>query len=114
MRKSEKEMMTRVLEENEIKGVWDANQRAEFSLDDVPQNLRLLVPYAHIWGLVDDSQRRAVLENTPELLRCNLKWVIDHFDEQLDEWLAGPKAANGNPSDAYIAFSAMRMAADSI
>jgi hypothetical protein len=48
------------------------------------------------------------------MLRMNLKWVVVKFDDQLDSWLAGPMAQSASPTDAYIAFSAMRMAADFI
>ncbi len=48
------------------------------------------------------------------MLKENLKWVIQHFDDDMDDWLAGREAFETNPSDAYIAFSSLRMAADFI
>jgi hypothetical protein len=38
--------------------------------------------------------------------------VIDHFDDALDDWLAGPEAALPIQSAEYLAFSNMRIAAD--
>jgi hypothetical protein len=38
--------------------------------------------------------------------------VVSDIDDQLDDWLAGDEAKSDSPSAEYIAFSAMRMAAD--
>lgn len=43
-----------------------------------------------------------------------LKRAVQDADAALDAWLAGPEAAGPDFSDEYIAFSAMRMAADSV
>ena len=104
-----------VLTQSEIEDAWGGVQalsRTSFDLKDVPEDLRQLAPYAMFWGAADDSAREGVLKKTPEALRKNLKRVVTAFDDQLDAWLAGPEASNPEPSDAYIAFSAMRMSAD--
>lgn len=38
--------------------------------------------------------------------------AINRYEDELDDWLAGPEADSPAPSAEYIAFSAMRMAAD--
>jgi hypothetical protein len=44
----------------------------------------------------------------------NLKEVINEYDDLIDQWLASDEAYSESPSKEYIAFSAMRMAADYI
>jgi hypothetical protein len=108
--------MKQILTQAEIEEVWgpsaQASPRASFNLEDVPEGLRQLAPYAVFWGAADDWAREDVLKKTPDSLRKNLKAVIAAFDDALDAWLAGAEASNSHPSDAYVAFSAMRMSAD--
>jgi hypothetical protein len=80
----------------------------------VPQALRYLVPYAQIWGVADDTLREVVLQRASREARSHLKRLIVAADDLLDEWLAGPDADAAEPSQEYVAFSAMRMAADLI
>ncbi|HXK58854.1 MAG TPA: hypothetical protein PLP42_03075 [Acidobacteriota bacterium] len=47
----------------------------------------------------------------PESIR-ELKRLIESHEDLIDAWLAGPEANDPNPSPEYLAFSAMRMAAD--
>lgn len=105
-----------ILTEREIETAWGvsmpADMRTSFELDDVPTELREMVPYAVFWGASDDSIRESLLRLTPDSLKKNLKRAVAKFDDQLDDWLAGPQASNSNPTKAYIAFSAMRMSAD--
>ena len=84
----------------------------EFRVDDVPENLRSLVPYAQFWGVQDDWQREQLASKAPRKVQESLQKLIAENDDALDDWLAGEEAASANPSDAYIAFSAMRMCAD--
>ena len=84
----------------------------DFDSNDVPKNLRDLIPYASFWGLADDLEREQLAEKAPEHLKKSLQKLIADNDDALDDWLAGEEASSPNPSDAYVAFSAMRMAAD--
>jgi len=77
---------------------------------EVPENLRALMPYARFWGIADDWARERLVAQAPEEIRANLKAVLLQNDDALDEWLAGPESQQRNPSDSYVAFSAMRMA----
>lgn len=110
--------LRRVLTQDEIETAWGASvmkcPRTYFEWEEVPEEVRQLIPYAVFWGASDDWAREDILRNTPEVLKQNLKWVVKKFDDQLDAWLAGPEASNPSPSNAYIAFSAMRMGADFI
>lgn len=80
----------------------------------VPLPLRHLIPYAQIWGVADDTLRSLVLRQASQDARADLKRVVASADDLLDEWLAGPDADGQSPSDEYVAFSAMRMAADAV
>lgn len=80
----------------------------------VPEQLRYLIPYAQIWGVADDTLRSVMLTRASYESRADLKRVVYAADDLLDDWLAGPEADEASPSNEYIAFSAMRMAADSV
>ncbi len=78
----------------------------------VPEDLWPLLPYAQFWGVPDDWQRESLVNDSPVQVIENLKAAVAAFEDGLDRWLAGPEAREANPSREYIAFSAMRMAAD--
>jgi hypothetical protein len=79
--------------------------------DDVPEKLWPLFTYAEFWGISDDYERGELVDNAPPEIVENLKGVVAAFDDDLDKWLAGPEAEDPFPSDAYVAFTCMRMAA---
>ena len=91
---------------------YNANTKVPFARKDVPESLWPLIPYAQFWGVSDDWQREQLIQKAPIAVIKNLKVVTASFDDQLDEWLAGNESLSHSPSDAYIAFSAMRMGAD--
>lgn len=76
----------------------------------IPEQFWALIPYAEFWGIADDWTREDLLRKAPPLALRNLKEVVAKVDDDLDEWLAGPEA-DDSPSDEYIAFSVMRLAA---
>jgi hypothetical protein len=78
----------------------------------IPEKLRELIPYATFWGMADDKKRDNIVKQAPDSVKNNLKAVMQAYDDLLDEWLAGPEALSDSPTREYIAFSAMRMAAD--
>jgi hypothetical protein len=81
---------------------------------NVPEKLRHLVPYAELWGVGDDLIRDDMVRTAPREALEDLKRVVLAHDDLLDEWLAGPEADSSNSSDEYLAFTAMRMAADAV
>lgn len=92
-------------------GFYKANRLLSLDRSKVPARFWPLLPYAELWGMADESMRCRLLKEAPEIARRDLKAIIAAFDIELDDWLAGPEADDLNPSDEYIAFSAMRMAA---
>lgn len=88
--------------------------KALFDLGDVQAGLHQLAPYAAHWGASDDEVRETIVRSTPLSLKRNLKWMVTILDYALTEWLAGPESLSRDPTDAYVAYSAMRMAADGI
>jgi len=90
---------------------YTVGQRVTFKTEDVPVALHALIPYAQFWGISDDWNREDLVEKAPREVVENLKHAIKKFYDILDEWLGGAEASNPNPSDAYVPFSAMRMAA---
>ncbi|MBO0699086.1 MAG: hypothetical protein J2P46_11885 [Zavarzinella sp.] len=80
--------------------------------DKVPLGLRHLIPLAQRYGITDDLDReRLVRASSPEQI-ADLKAAIARHDDEMDEWLAGPEADEPPFTMEYLAFSAMRMAAD--
>ena len=90
---------------------YDAGQRLALRPSKVPAAVRPLLPYAEFWGLADDYAREALVGKAPKAVLKNLKGALALHAAQLDAWLAGPEA-DGKPSKEYVAFSALRMAAD--
>lgn len=93
-------------------GFYTSSPMVRLDRSKIPQQFWPLLPYAEFWGLADDWSREELIEKAPSDVLQNLKQVIASFDKSLDEWLAGPEADNRNPSDEYVAFCAMGMAAD--
>jgi|688.fasta_scaffold545770_2 hypothetical protein len=86
--------------------------RLSLRSENVPKSLQKLIPIAERWGISDDLLRQDARRTaTPAELKY-LMAVIDHFDDALDDWLAGPEAALPIQSAEYLAFSNMRIAAD--
>lgn len=105
-----------VLSEAEMQGFYGSfyEQGGRIALDRsrIPEELRKLIPYAAFWGIADDKKRDHLVKQAPDSVRSNLKAVMQKYDDLLDEWLAGPEALSDSPTREYIAFSALRMAAD--
>jgi len=78
----------------------------------IPIPLHPIIHYAEFWGVSDDAERESLVNAAPKYMKENLVAVIAEYDDELDEWLAGPEADSPVPSPEYIAFSAMRMASD--
>ena len=93
-------------------GFYAASPQVPFEPNDVPISLRILIPYARFWGVTDDLKREQLVQSANPSIIMNLKKVVTDFDDDLDAWLAGQGATAPRPSAAYLAFSAMRMAAD--
>ena len=108
--------MNKLLTSKEIEEAWGdhfpASEKVVLNRAEVPNDLYVLIPYAEIWGIADDWKREHMLQATPSQLKENLKAVVSQNDDVLDAWLAGPEATSPDPSDVYVAFSAIRMAAD--
>jgi hypothetical protein len=91
---------------------YNSSPMARLDKSKIPKQFWPLLPYAEFWGIADDWTRQDLVKSAPPDVRENLKRVIAAYDGALDEWLAGPDAGNRNPSDEYVAFCAMGMAAD--
>ena len=91
---------------------YDRSPKLDLDRTKVPKRYWPLLPYAEFWGIGDDWTREALVKEAPPEVQLNLNEVVGRFDSALDEWLAGPEADGPNFSDEYIAFSAMRRAAD--
>ncbi len=93
---------------------YDRGSKSHLDPRKVPKRYWPLLPYAEFWGIADDWARDALVKDAPAEVRLNLKQVVGPFDTALDEWLAGPEADGPEFSSEYIAYSAMRRAADCV
>lgn len=109
-------MVEKVYTENDMAEFYGSfiNMRYKnlFKESDVPHELKPLIPYARFWGVADDYKREQLISYASNDIIYNLKYSVEIFDDALDGWLAGSESTCSEFSDAYIAFSAMRMAAD--
>ncbi len=112
MKKDEFELLS--VEELRQKYGLTASNRPVVRLnsDRVPEALRHLIPFAEIWGIKDDITRDDMARTAPKEAIEDLKRIVERNEDLLDDWLAGPEAAGPSFSEEYLAFSAMRMAAD--
>jgi hypothetical protein len=93
---------------------YDRNPKRHLDRGKVPEMFWPLLPYAEFWGVADDLMRENLVKGAPADARQDLKEAVALFDLAMDDWLAGPEADDTRPSDEYVAYSAMRMAADYI
>jgi hypothetical protein len=91
---------------------YEISPRLQLDRRHVPMQFWPLLPYAEFWGFADDWTRQDLVRRAPPDVQRNLKEVLSMFDDALDEWLAGPEVAAPKLSDEYVAFTALRMAAD--
>ena len=80
--------------------------------ENVPQQLRHLIPVAEKWGISDDMLRVDAVRRADSAEIDHLKRIVQEHDDLLDQWLAGAEAQLQSPSQEYLAFTHMRMAAD--
>jgi hypothetical protein len=79
---------------------------------DVPEEFQDVIPYAELWGVGDDGTRDNLVDRAPATVLENLVHVVVPLGDRLDPWLAGPEASGPSYTDAYVAFSCLRMAAE--
>jgi hypothetical protein len=91
---------------------FNESPKVTLSENRIPEKFWPLLPYAEFWGISDDWTRESLVRKASADVRRNLKEVVAVFDNALMEWLAESEADSREPSDEYVAFSAMVMAAD--
>ena len=80
--------------------------------ENVPPALRDLVLLAEKWGISDDLLRGKAVDAADKNEIEQLRHIVSQYNHELDQWLAGPESYSTTPSQEYLAFSNMRMAAD--
>ncbi len=91
-----------------------AEWKRRLNSGNIPATLREYMPLAELWGITDDRERKHLVERAPDVAKRHLAAAIEEIDDILDEWLAGPEADSSSPTLEYLAFSALRMAADAL
>ncbi|MFT4557771.1 MAG: hypothetical protein ACI92S_003144 [Planctomycetaceae bacterium] len=87
-------------------------QPPKLDAERVPPEFRRLIPLAEKYGVSDDGYRSEMLESLDDEERNELATFLAEYDDALDAWLAGPEADNSTPTNEYITFSCLRIAAD--
>ena len=78
----------------------------------VPSDCHKFIPLAEKYGISDDGYRIDVLESLDEEEKKELIVFLENYPESLDAWLSGPESKSTSPSDEYITFTSLVMAAD--
>jgi hypothetical protein len=76
----------------------------------VPDELKVLIPYAEEWGIDDDLIRADVIRKASPTALKNLTDTVNIYIDSLYEWLAGPEADFDEHTEEYNTFSALLMA----
>jgi uncharacterized protein YegJ (DUF2314 family) len=92
-------------------GFFRDKPKLQLSPAKVPPSLRPYIDWAAYWGVSDDYDREDLRKHAPREALEELQKLVDQIDDDLNEWLAGPAAAEDPPTEEYVAFSAMRMVA---
>ncbi|WP_342249029.1 hypothetical protein [Sphingomonas sp. OTU376] len=79
---------------------------------EAPSELGAIAHYALFWGVSDDGYGSGLIGRSSRELRRNLISVVKQYEDQLENWLAGPAAEGPDYTIAYIAYSALMMASD--
>ncbi|MFC7242097.1 hypothetical protein ACFQO7_06340 [Catellatospora aurea] len=77
----------------------------------VPENVRHLIPLVERWSVPEDGERSDLMEAATDAQLRELTDAVTESIDELDDWLCGDEAASPDPSDEYIAFSCLSMAA---
>jgi hypothetical protein len=93
---------------------WNAeNLPGELSAANVPEKFRHLVRLAEQWGISDEVARGEVLDRASVEALEELVDRVAPLHGALDEWLAGSATSQHPLSREYLAFTHLRLAADS-
>lgn len=86
-----------------------ANDAQAVTIDPskVPPDLHGLVPHAQEFGVTDDTVRMLLVERLTEERRKDMLEAIRALECPLLNWLAGPDATAGSPSQEYLAYSCL-------
>jgi hypothetical protein len=90
------------------------SSRKKLNPDEVPIELRHLIGLAERWGESDDILRDRLVESADREELKGLVEILEPYESQILDWLAGPEATGTSFSDAYIAFTGMTMVYDLI
>lgn len=80
--------------------------------DRVPSDCHKYISLAEKYGIADDGYRIDVLDCLCEGEKQELREFIRSCPPSLNDWLCGDEAKSKTPSDEYVAFTALVMAAD--
>ena len=80
--------------------------------ENIPVDCRVYIALAEKYGIIDDGYRIDVVSKLDNEEKTELAEFLSLYPESLDDWLCGPESKANNPSQEYITFTALIMAAD--
>ena len=79
--------------------------------NNVPPDLRPVIPFAEKWGISDDYDREETISNASREELAAIASSFDNVDnEVLTGWLTGPESKREHLSQEYVAFTNLTMA----
>jgi hypothetical protein len=110
--------MSNILNAEQMKEMYgkfyNQSPRITINRNRIPANLLPLFDYAQFWGILDEVTRLRLVHQAPAEVQRNLKEVVTAFDAILDDWLVQPEETEETMSLEYVAYTALRMASDSV
>ncbi|GAA1408193.1 hypothetical protein ACFQZ4_07855 [Catellatospora coxensis] len=77
----------------------------------VPENVRHLIPLVEKWSVPEDGERSELLKRASDVQLRELADAVTASIDELEDWLCGDEVSSPEPSDEYVAFSCLSMAA---
>jgi hypothetical protein len=110
--------MSNILNAEQMKQMYgdfyNQSPRVTLNRSKILATLLPLIDYAQFWGIPDEVPRDTLVSEAPTEVQRNLKEVVTAFDAILDEWLVQPEKTEETMSIEYVAYTALRMASDSV
>ncbi len=96
-------------------GIPENRPASHIDPEDVPTELRSLIPIAEKWGIIEEGWvPQNVIREVPKyelehLIKTVSPLITNRENDPFDKWLSGSEAAGPTWTVAYLAFSELRI-----
>jgi hypothetical protein len=101
-------LMMHLMTYDELVRGWDASipeNYTLFSIDEVPAELRPLIPYAQVFGISDDGYRWDLHGRVPRTLALHVQEAVVQHDDALRAFFEGPSTESRAVFTALFIFA---------